>query len=134
MASPIPERRNAYRLNLSSFELFLLNAYNIIPNRQSNAKIMKKTKSIQLLIISPQNLLSIVPNIGTKKPPEKPIIEIIRIILLLRICFFSICFNIIFNNKSTLKNTFGGYQLILKTSVFSIVFKDFIKKNYILNL
>jgi hypothetical protein len=78
--SPITERINEYRLRLSF--PFLVNKHNIIPKRLNNAKIMNKTKYIRLLIISPQDILSIIPNIGTRNPPEKPIIEIARIILL----------------------------------------------------
>lgn len=94
--SPIPDSKNAYRLNLSSFEIFLVNAYNIIPNKHNTTKIKKKTKIVQLSGILPCNVVYILSGIGTRNPPEKPIIEMKRIILLVRVCFFSICFNYLF--------------------------------------
>ena len=106
MESPILERKNAYRLNLSSFELFLVNAYNIIPKRHNNAKNTKKSKNIQLFGISPRNAMYKLYDIRTRNPPDKPIIDIKRIILLFRAYFFSICFNNLFR----FINIFGGYQ------------------------
>jgi len=87
MINPINAIINAYCLYLS--ELFIINV-SIIAIRHNIAKIMNKNKSVQPLIISPQNILSIVPNIGTRNTPEKPIIEITRIILLFKLCFSSI--------------------------------------------
>ena len=106
--SPIPEIRNAYRLNLSSFELFLVNAYNIIPKRQINAKNMKKPKNIQLFGISSRKAMYKLYDIRTRTPPDKPIIDIKRIILLFRVCFFSICFNNLFR----FINFFGRLSVI----------------------
>jgi hypothetical protein len=45
----------------------------------------------------------ILSDIGTRNPPEKPIIDITRIILFVRVCFFSICFNNLFRYINTLE-------------------------------
>lgn len=63
----------------------------IIAERFNNAKIMKKSKYIQLSILFIQNIVR--PRIGRRIPPKKPIIEITKIIEFLRICFLSIYFN-----------------------------------------